>query len=80
MAIGTISTKGQITLPTHLRQQLGMKPHDRVVIEEYGGAIVIRRAEDFFALEGFLGKALPETEEHNGLLQAVSQRIHGKRR
>jgi AbrB family looped-hinge helix DNA binding protein len=78
MAISTISTKGQITLPVNLRKRLGMKPHDRVLIESTEDAIVIKRVVDFFALEGFLGKALPEAVERKHLLRAVSQRVKGR--
>jgi AbrB family looped-hinge helix DNA binding protein len=80
MAISTISTKGQITLPVSLRKRLGMKPHDRVVIESTDDAIVIKRAVDFFELEGFLGKALPEAEERKRMLRAVSERAKGRAR
>jgi AbrB family looped-hinge helix DNA binding protein len=78
MAMSTISTKGQITLPISLRKRLGMKPHDRVLIEGIDDAIVIKRAVDFFALEGFLGKALPEAEERKRMLRAVSRRVEGR--
>jgi len=55
-----------------------MKPHDRVLIESAGDAIVIKRAVDFFELEGFLGKALPEAEERKRMLHAVSLRTRGR--
>ncbi|MCX5758082.1 MAG: AbrB/MazE/SpoVT family DNA-binding domain-containing protein [Candidatus Hydrogenedentes bacterium] len=76
--MSTISTKGQITLPASLRKRLGMKPHDRVLIESLDDAIVIKRAVDFFELEGFLGKALPEAEERKRMMQAVSRRVEGR--
>lgn len=78
MAVSTISTKGQITLPISLRKRFGMKPHDRVLIESTDDAIVIRRAVDFFELQGFLGKALPEAEERKRMMQAVSRRARGR--
>lgn len=78
MVIGLISTKGQIALPAGFRKRLRMKPHDRVIIELTGDAIVIKRAEDFFELEGFLGKALPEAEERKQMAQAVFQRMQGR--
>ena len=78
MSIGTISKKGQITLPVAFRKRLGMKPGDRVLIESTDDAIVVKRAADFFRFEGFLGKALPEAEERKRMLRAVSQRAKGR--
>ncbi len=72
MAISTISSKGQVTLPARMRRQLKLKPRDAVTIETVEDAIVIRRATDFFELKGFLGKALPEEIEHQRMQTAVS--------
>ncbi|MFH1092248.1 MAG: AbrB/MazE/SpoVT family DNA-binding domain-containing protein [Pseudomonadota bacterium] len=71
MPISTISAKGQITLPAHIRKKLGLKPNDRVLLETMNDAIVIRRAADFFELEGFLGKALPGDEEKKTAAKAI---------
>lgn len=79
MAISTISVKGQITLPAHLRRKLGLRPNDRVVIEAVEDAIVIKRAADLFALRGFLGKALPEAEERQKMKLAAAARMKGQR-
>ncbi len=80
MPVATISSKGQITLPSRLRKKLGIRPHDAVVIEATADAIVIRRPRDFFELKGFLGNALPEAEERQGLLRAAAARSRGKSR
>ena len=74
MAIATLSAKGQVTLPARLRKNLGMRPHDRLVIETAGETIVIRRTADFFELEGFLGKSLTVGEERRRMLQAAAAR------
>ncbi len=73
MAISTISSKGQVTLPARMRRQLKLKPQDAVTIETVGDAIVIKRATDFFELEGFLGKALPDDVENRRTQSAVSR-------
>ncbi len=77
MPIATLSTKGQITLPARLRKRLGLQPHDRVHIESVDDTIVIRRAADLFALEGFLGKALPEAEEREQMMRAAADAARG---
>jgi len=56
-----------------------MEPHDRVLIEATDDAIVIKRAADFFELEGFLGKALPAAEERKRMLRSVSRRVEGRK-
>ena len=63
MAVSTVSVKGQITLPASLRRQLGIKPHDRVLIELAEDAIVVKTALDLFEYEGFLGRGLPTAKE-----------------
>ena len=78
MSISTVSAKGQITLPGRLRKQLRIGPQDRLSVEAVGDAIVIRRAPDLFALEGFLGKAVPRRLERRQMSRAVAR--HGKGR
>jgi len=80
MATGTISTKGQITLPAALRRKLGVRAHDRVVIEGTNEAIVIRRAADFLELKGAFGMALPREKERREMQRAVAARNTGRRK
>ena len=80
MAISTISTKGQITLPAEMRRKLGVKPHDRVVLEVEDDAILIRKAHDFFELEGFLGQAKSAEEERAAMKKAAAGRRTGGER
>ena len=74
MTIATLSSKGQITLPAAARRALGLRPGDRVIVEERKEEIVIRRARDFFALAGFLGRALPRERERDALRGAAGRR------
>jgi AbrB family looped-hinge helix DNA binding protein len=71
MTIATLSSKGQITLPAEARRTLGLRSGDRVAIEERGGEIVVRRARDFFALKGYLGRALPREKERSAMRRAA---------
>ena len=50
--VGTVGPKGQITLPSEVRRELGIGPKDRVVIEVEGGSAVVRRAQSSL-LEGY---------------------------
>ncbi|MGD0999319.1 MAG: AbrB/MazE/SpoVT family DNA-binding domain-containing protein [Candidatus Brocadiia bacterium] len=77
MPVSTISVKGQITLPIAFRRKLGIKPHDRIVIELEDKAIVVKRAPDLFEFAGVAGKALPPEEEERRMLKAVAAHVRG---
>jgi AbrB family looped-hinge helix DNA binding protein len=76
----TLFAKGQITLPIAFRRKLGLKPHDRVVIELEERGILVKPAPDFFKLKGFLGKALPLEREKRLMVKAVAAHVRGGRR
>lgn len=78
MPTAVISSKGQITLPARFRRKLGLEANARASIEIEGDAIVIRQAGDFFALEGFLGKALPPDVEKEGMMRGAAGRGTGR--
>ena len=80
MPVSTISVKGQITLPISFRRKLGIKPHDRLVMELEAGGILVKPAPDLFEFEGFLGKALPQKEEERRMRKAVAAHVKGSRR
>ena len=81
MVITSISTKGQVTIPSRLRNKLGLKPRDRVLVEIREDAIVISPAPDFFAkFEGYLGKAVPRKEEQRLMVKGVATHVLRKKR
>lgn len=78
MTSSTVSSKSQITLPAAACREVGIKPHDRVLIEVRDGAIVVRAAPDLMALKGALGKALPPDVEAALVSRALSRRVKAK--
>ena len=42
---GSVSPKGQVTIPAEMRELLGLKPKDRVEFECEDGVVKVRRAE-----------------------------------
>ena len=54
MAIALVSEKGQITLPSAARRQLGLKPHSRVEIEVRDKELAIRPLKSVSELGGCL--------------------------
>lgn len=80
MPVSTISVKGQITLPISFRRKLGIKPHDRLVMQLEAGGILVKLAPDFFQFKGVLGKALPQKEEERRMRKALAAHVKVSRR
>jgi len=79
MTTATVSSKSQITLPAAACRQVGIKPHDRVLVEVREGAIVIVSAPDLMTFKGVLGKALPPDIEAGSIAGFLARR-HKKSR
>ncbi|MCX7015749.1 MAG: AbrB/MazE/SpoVT family DNA-binding domain-containing protein [Candidatus Sumerlaeota bacterium] len=77
MPVATISTKGQVTLPARMRKELGIKAHDRVMVESTKNGILIRQVPSIFELEGFLGKGLSPDEERRLMMKGVADHVLG---
>ena len=54
MQLVAITTKGQVTIPIRIRENLGLEPGDKVVFEEEIGSATVRPAMDFFSFRGAL--------------------------
>jgi AbrB family looped-hinge helix DNA binding protein len=56
MPISTVSSKGQITIPKEIRDEMGLKPGDRVnVFKDKTGQLSVRAMNtDFRSLRGIL--------------------------
>lgn len=52
MNLSTVSSKGQITLPSAMRRKLGIKPETKVEIELQEDAIVVRPLRSISDLRG----------------------------
>ncbi len=51
-----LDERGRITIPREIREKLGLKPGDHVLVKIQGNSIVITRAEDpFKVIENILG-------------------------
>ena len=46
-ATTTVSTKGQIVLPSAIRERLGWSAGDKLIVEETPGGVTLRRASPF---------------------------------
>jgi AbrB family looped-hinge helix DNA binding protein len=75
-----VGPKGQVVLPKEVRDKLGIRPGDEVVVEEVRGEARVRRVGNGLRLRGLLkhGDPLGELEaEHRRELDAESRRRAG---
>jgi AbrB family looped-hinge helix DNA binding protein len=57
-----VGPKGQVVLPKAVRDRLGIRPGDEVVVEEVGGEARVRRVESGARLRGLLKQGDPVGE------------------
>lgn len=78
MSAATITSKGQITIPKDIRDNLKLKSGDRVnfFIDEVGYAIFMPAANDITSLKGIVPK--PETPVSIEEMDAVIKSKAGK--
>ena len=52
--VTTLTSKGQVTIPTEIRDELGLKPADKIMFSLEDGNVTLRRV--YPALEDVVGK------------------------
>ena len=48
----SVTQKGQITIPVSFRIKYDVKPYEKVVVEDRGGELVVRKPKSFLDLGG----------------------------
>jgi AbrB family looped-hinge helix DNA binding protein len=61
--IRTVTSKGQVTIPSEVRNALGVKPNSQVVVSLQGGKVVIEPVA--MTLEEAFGSVKPITRPEN---------------
>ena len=56
MSFATISSKGQITLPSDIRSKLDIKPKDKVEVIIRDGEIILKTVPSFRKLRGSISR------------------------
>jgi AbrB family looped-hinge helix DNA binding protein len=78
MAKATVTYKGQITLPKAVREQLGVRPGDRVSFREIAGGAIVVEADtvDLMELKGVMRprKRGVTVEQMNETIRAAAAR------
>ncbi len=54
MFITTVTSKGQATIPSFIRLKLGLKPGEKVLFEEKGKDVILKKSPNFLDLMGSL--------------------------
>lgn len=92
-AVSRLTSKGQMTLPKELRERLGLKPGDYVVLRPVAGGILISRAtiapettaEDILRqVTARIGRAaerkgIREEEDLDAIVDEVQQALYEER-
>jgi AbrB family looped-hinge helix DNA binding protein len=76
MSFATVSSKGQITLPSSIRNMLDIKPKDKVEIVIRGQEIILKSVPSFRELRGSIPRR--KGSHRKAMEQAVSQHVAGK--
>jgi AbrB family looped-hinge helix DNA binding protein len=78
MGIATVTSKGQMTLPKDVRDDLHIKPGDQVIIEKRNGEYVLRPRRSALALLAELprykGRPLSVEEMDEAIAEEVAER------
>ena len=80
MALATITSKGQVTIPKEIRDSLGLRFGDKIeiIVTEDGAALmrpISKRLDDIFGKLHKPGRKAVSVEEMN---QAIRQRVKDK--
>jgi len=77
MALATLSSKGQVTIPKQVREALGVATGDRIEFVEIapGRYEVLAATRDIRALKGIVGRAkrVVSVEEMNGAIEEMGR-------
>jgi antitoxin PrlF len=79
MAMSTITSKGQTTIPGEIRRHLKLKPGDRVefLVEPDGKVVLVPATVDIAELKGILAPA-PQRASLDEMEQAIRKRSAGR--
>lgn len=76
---GKLTQKGQVTIPLNIRKKLNVKPNERVSFHIENDNVVIKKASDFFTLQGSIKTDKKfDLKEMKKTTQAHVAKKHGK--
>ncbi len=78
MIATTITQKGQVTIPIHIRRKLSIVSGQKVVFEERGSEVIVKAIPDFLGLMGSL--ATHKKYDKQKVVAAVGKYLSGQHR
>jgi antitoxin PrlF len=80
MAISTVTSKGQITIPKRVRDEMGLKPGDRVdVVRDRAGRTTLKLINtDFRSLKGIIKSPYKRPITLKQMDEAIARGVLGK--
>lgn len=75
-----ITPKGQVTIPVSIRQELNLKPGDKVLYTKTSGGILLRPAKRNMLLDyGFLKGTMEHKNDLESIRKALREKVAIKR-
>ncbi len=68
-----MSSKGQIVIPRDVRDRLGLKAGDYILIELYGDEVKLRKIEPIEKFKGILRKGMSDSELEKRFEEAMAK-------
>lgn len=76
----TITPKGQVTIPVSLREELNLKPGDRVIYEKSSGGILVKPAKkNMLGDFGFIKDFKSQSADISDIRKAIRNKVTKKR-
>ena len=73
--VSTVTQKGQVTIPSHVRKALNIKPRDRVAFELFDGEVRLRPIQSSL-LSGYRSvEPLSRPEDFRKIRQEIEEEI-----
>lgn len=71
----TVTQKGQVTIPVHIRKTLGIKPYEKVSFKKIANMVILTPAVNFLSLKGSIKtkKIFSDDEADRKILEMVKK-------
>jgi AbrB family looped-hinge helix DNA binding protein len=76
----TITTKGQVTIPKDIREELKLKPGDKVIFEKEGNRVILKPAKTLLDFRGYVKarRPIPMEEAREIAKRKRGQKVKGE--